>query len=72
MPSFSDMPLSRAMNFVWYMLTRNADDQARAKLRAKLWMPPKGVAPTKDSPWSPANETGAFGALRAQLGVKNG
>lgn len=60
------------MNFMWHMLTRNSDKNEIANLRAKLWMPPKGVAPTPESPWSPENEMGAFGALRAQLGVKGG
>lgn len=66
------MRMGRGLNFVWYMMTRNADDQGRAKLRAKLWMPPKGVAPTPGSPWSPENETGAFTALKGALGVKSG
>jgi hypothetical protein len=56
------------MNFVWYMLTRNGDANDVAKLRAKLWMPPKGVVPPPKSPWSAENELAGFQAFRAGLG----
>jgi hypothetical protein len=58
------------MNYVWYMLCRNADSTERAKLRAKLWLPPKGKEIPKESPWSAENEMGALRSLRAGLGGK--
>ena len=67
-PDLASLPMSRALNFVWYMLIRNADTNEQAKLRAKLWMPPKGVVPPPESPWSAENEMAAFRSLRAGLG----
>jgi hypothetical protein len=58
------------MNYVWYMLIRHADTNEQAKLRAKLWLPPKGVEIPPESPWSAENEMSAFNALRAGLGGK--
>lgn len=69
-PDLSELPLPRGMNYVWYMLSRNGDTNEVAKLRAKLWLPPKGVAPPEESPWSAKNEMAAFNALRAGLGGK--
>jgi hypothetical protein len=55
---------------VWWFWTRNADANDKAKFRARVWMPPKGEAVTdKRSPWSPENETAAFAALKAGLGL---
>ncbi|QGJ89447.1 hypothetical protein PBI_SMARTIES_43 [Microbacterium phage Smarties] len=59
------MPFPAFLDFVYYMLTRNADDQAVEKFRRNLWMPPKGVAPDARSPWSPEAETAAFRAAKA-------
>lgn len=59
------MPFPAFLDFVYYMLTRNADEQAVEKFRRNLWMPPKGVAPDKRSPWSPERETAAFRAVKA-------
>lgn len=53
---------------MWWLFTRNSNDADRAKFRARLWMPPKGVAVTdKRSPWSPESETAALGALKAMI-----
>jgi hypothetical protein len=60
------------MNYVWYMLIRNADENGQAKLRAKLWLPPKGVEIPKESPWSAESEMGALRSLKAGLGGKVG
>lgn len=59
------MTMPGFLDFVYYMLTRNADEQAVEKFRRNLWMPPKGVAPDKRSPWSPEKETAAFRAVKA-------
>lgn len=60
-------------HFVWWMLTRNSDEPARAKLRAQIWRPPppKPGKPTERidprSPWSPEKERAAALAFKAQL-----
>lgn len=54
---------------MWYLATRNGTPEQVEKFRARLWMPTKGTAPDPRSPWSPANETAAFSALRSSLGV---
>lgn len=53
------------LDFVYYLMTRNADEGAVEKFRRNLWMPPKGVAPDARSPWSPEAETAAFRAVKA-------
>ena len=59
------MRFSAFLDFVYYMLTRNADQDAVAKFRRNLWMPPKGTAPDPRSPWSAEAETAAFRAAKA-------
>uniref|UniRef100_A0AAU7J814 Tail assembly chaperone n=2 Tax=unclassified bacterial viruses TaxID=12333 RepID=A0AAU7J814_9VIRU len=61
------MPVSGFLDFVYYLLTRNADEQAVEKFRRNLWMPPKGVVPDARSPWSAENETAAFRAVKAMV-----
>lgn len=64
-----DLPVSRFANFVWYMLIKDADEQDREKLRARLWQPEKGTVVTDPrSPWSSENERAAFGALKRGMG----
>lgn len=56
------------LNLIYYWATRNAQDEATlAKFDRKLWMPPKGEEAPAESPWSAANETSAFKALKAAL-----
>jgi len=63
-----DLPIDRMLNLIYFWATRNApDEQALAKFDRKLWMPPKGEEPPAESPWSAANETSAFKALKAAL-----
>lgn len=70
MPDLRELPLDRFCSFVWHMLSRNADEQGVAKLRAKLWQPPKGEVITDTaSPWHPDNEKAAFNSLKAGLGL---
>lgn len=69
MPRLESLPLSRFCNWIWWMLTRNANEQEREKTRAKIWRPPpteKGPI-DKRSPWSAENEMKAFSALKSQL-----
>lgn len=61
------MPVAGFLDFVYYLLTRNADEQAVEKFRRNLWMPPKGVVPDARSPWSPERETAAFRAVKAMV-----
>jgi hypothetical protein len=64
-----EMPLERFANFVWYMLTRNAEADDAAALKARLWQPPIGaVVDDPRSPWSPEAEGNAMSALKASMG----
>lgn len=70
MPDLRTLPIDRFCNFVWHMLTRNADESDRRKLEANIWRPPpKTVHIDPRSPWSAQNETSALGALKAGLGL---
>lgn len=71
-PDPRELPLERFCNLVWYMMTRNAKDEAAvAKIRAQLWRPPRGMTVIdRRSPWSPENETKAFAALKSALSPK--
>ena len=63
-----ELPIDRMLNLIYFWATRNAqDEQALAKFDRKLWMPPKGEEAPAESPWSAANETSAFKALKASL-----
>lgn len=63
-----DLPVDRLLNLVYFWATRNApDEQTLAKFDRKLWMPPKGEEAPAESPWSAANETSAFKALKQAL-----
>lgn len=66
MPELEELPLNRFCSFVMYMLTRNGSETDNAKLRAKLWRPPPGVAADPRSPWSPENEKNALAAFKSQ------
>lgn len=68
----AELPIDRMLNLIYYWATRNAqDEQALAKFDRKLWLPPKGIEPPKESPWSAENETNAFKALKAALQPDN-
>ena len=69
MADLRTLTLERFCNYVWFMLTRNAEQKDIDKLRARLWVPPpKSTAPIpKNSPWSAEAETRAFQAVKAQL-----
>lgn len=78
MKPLQKLPLDRFCSFVYWMLTRNGDENAIAKFRADLWMPtpeamsdPESVADER-SPWNPANENKALAAFKAQLGASEG
>lgn len=63
-----ELSIDRMLNLIYFWATRNAqDEQALAKFDRKLWMPPKGEEAPAESPWSAANETSAFKALKASL-----
>ena len=69
------LALDRFCNFVWWLATRNANEQEQAKMRAQLWRPPPpppGKAPERidpRSPWSAENEAKALAGLKAGLGL---
>lgn len=59
------LPFDRFLAVVYWFLTDGATPQQVAKFDTRLWMPPPGIEPAPQSPWSPENETAAFKALRA-------
>lgn len=67
------LPLERFCNFIWWLSTRNSNEQEIAKQKAQLWRPPpappgKPAVPIDPrSPWSAENESKAFAALKAGL-----
>lgn len=64
-----DLPVKRAVGFIWWFMTKDADTEARDKFKMRLWVPPKVDKPIpKESPWSAENETRAFQSLKAQVG----
>jgi len=73
MKDIRTLPLERFCNFVWYLSTKNANEQEQAKAKAQLWRPPppvpgRPVEPIpKQSPWSAESEGAAFAALKAGL-----
>jgi hypothetical protein len=63
------MDLARFANFVWWMLTNNADEKDKDKLRAQLWRPARGtIVNDPRSPWSSQNEGNSFAALKTSMG----
>lgn len=77
MPDIRMLPLERFCSFIYWMLTRDADESSRAKLNAQLWMPPPEFEPEavvdavadSRSPWNPENEGKALSAFKAQFGA---
>lgn len=65
-----ELPLQRFTALVWYLMTRNLDEQGVTRLRARLWVPPKGSVIPSNSPWSAENEMKNLRALEMRLGGK--
>jgi len=65
-PDLLELPIDRLLNLTYYWGTRNGDEAEVRKFDARLWVPPKGVAPT-EGPWSPEAETNAFRAFAKQV-----
>lgn len=66
-----DLPPDRMLSLIYYWSTRNASSSEEInKFDRRLWLPPKGTAAPKGSPWSAEAETAAFGSLAAQVGVQ--
>lgn len=60
----------RFFSLIYWWATRNASEQAQLdRFDRMLWMPPKGIAAAKGSPWSPEAETAAFASVASALGV---
>lgn len=68
LPDLETLPLGRLTNFVWWLMAKDKSAADRAKLRGRIWLPPKGEVITPESPWSAQNETKAFGAFKAATG----
>lgn len=71
MPELSELSLRRFCSFIWYMLTRNADDNERARIESRLWQPPPTITtiPAR-SPWSAESETQLLAAAKATLAAQ--
>lgn len=74
MPDLRTLPLDRFCNFLWWWMTRNAQEaQTVERIKATLWRPPPAAAKKPidpRSPWAPQAETAGFSALKAGLGGK--
>lgn len=69
MPDLRTLPVDRFANYVWWFLTRNADEDGKQKFRLRVWQPPKGEVPPPGSPWSAEAETAAFEGMKRTLGL---
>lgn len=65
-PDLLELDIERLLNLAYFWATRHGDEAAIRKFDARLWLPPKGVAPT-EGPWSAAAETTAFKAFAKQV-----
>lgn len=63
--SFTDMPLGRFLNYIYWWCIRNADEDEKKKFDRKLWQPPKGEV--GKGVWSAESETAAFASLKQAL-----
>ena len=68
-PDLYTLDLRRLCNYVYWFLTKDGDEQGVAKMRARLWQPPKGERPDARSPWSAENEGKAFAAFASSVGI---
>lgn len=68
LPELGKMPLGRLCNYIWWWVTRNADEEQYEKARRKLWIPPKGEA--GQGPWAADEETRLLRAAKAALNSK--
>ena len=63
---FRHLNVSDGADLIWWMLTKDGDEQGKERLKVWLWRPPKGVVPTK-GPWTAEAETAALRNLQAGL-----
>lgn len=61
------LPLDRLLNLIYHWLTDGGDRDEVARFDRRLWMPPKGEAAPKNSPWSAEAETAAFKMFAAEV-----
>lgn len=61
-----ELPPDRFFSLAYVWLLGERDEVEKAKFDAKLWLPEKGKAIPKESPWSPENESKAFAAFKAE------
>lgn len=68
MGPIADLELTRFLSFMWYMMTKNAEEDSEVeKIRADIWRPPKGTE--GQGPWSKDAESKSFNSLKAGLGI---
>ena len=65
------LPPDRFLNAIYYWLVNGHSSDAVDKFNRRLWMPPKGVAPTR-GPWSAEAETAAFQGFKKQFQSRRG
>lgn len=65
-PDLLELAVDVLLDLTYYWATRHGDEAAVRKFNARLWVPPKGVAPT-EGPWSAEAETSSFKAFAKQV-----
>lgn len=69
MPPLDELPLSRFGSFIFWYLTKDAQEADIEKFKQKLWRPPPGeVIKDENHPWSARSEMKALGGLKQALG----
>lgn len=63
------LPFDRFLNAVYRYATREGTPDSIRSFDIRLWVPPRGVAPTR-GPWSAEAEAEAFRGLKNALGMK--
>lgn len=61
-----DLPVDRLLSVIYFWATKDGDESGKARFDTRLYMPPKGVAPTV-GPWTAEAETSAFSSFKAQM-----
>lgn len=73
MPELEELSLPRFCNYVWFMVSKNKEEQDRKTLHAQIWRPPTTGEPIPESsPWSAENENKSLAALKSSAGGSSG
>lgn len=66
--SLGSLSVEQLASYAWWYVTNGGEDTEIEKFKARLWRPPVGVKPERDSPWSAQNEMAAFAAVKSKVG----